>query len=625
MQKLNNIERLQIIERIMPLCLALFFCRTVFIGYKYLFFLTLVPCAVYSAYWFLKNGIAKPKSGKVLLPLLVTALFFAHFAPLSNVVKESINLLLLLYFVAFADLYFGGEKAETLLKWILRLTMLAGLIAIVRLVLTMLGVQIPLSATLFEGNAFALVNDNNFYSLYFIISIVLFVWLFRLHKINAKNLLVNIIISIINIAASASRRAYLLYALLIFIWMIPAYVYVKEYRKVIWYNLLPLLLLLLIILGISFSSAGLYNPDMSVEKRYKYYKIYSFFNGEVSFQEFDTKQRGYFYAKQNNCTDTSNLFYNGDLSNGLLAWGVRQSFDDCIKFELVSADSNDRFIRVARDCSRDYWQVYYKGRPIVYHKNVTYEITFLYRLMRGSGIPFYVGWWVNEGNGYCHNLAKTVEPIDSVWMRCSVSHKFKDDCINPNCFLNGLKAGSIIDVKDIKMVCDDTSGLPVYADQLPDSVFHRYFTIVDGDTINYFTAPRTDRWRYALELWQTKYDTKQKIFGRGFEYLEWYGEKFLGNPKRHDFPHNPIISSFLYSGIIGGVVYIIFLIMSLWLYWKKRQQLGIFFIMYLCCMFFSMFSGSSHFSFPLFAFLSFLPFVEYKNNNNASGKLPANG
>ncbi|MBR5642754.1 MAG: hypothetical protein IKW77_01035 [Salinivirgaceae bacterium] len=46
------------------------------------------------------------------------------------------------------------------------------------------------------------------------------------------------------------------------------------------------------------------------------------------------------------------------------------------------------------------------------------------------------------------------------------------------------------------------------------------------------------------------------------------------------------------------------------LYWKRRLQLGIFFIMYLCCMFFCMFSGSSHFSFPLFAFLSFLPFVE---------------
>ena len=36
--------------------------------------------------------------------------------------------------------------------------------------------------------------------------------------------------------------------------------------------------------------------------------------------------------------------------------------------------------------------------------------------------------------------------------------------------------------------------------------------------------------------------------------------------------------------------------------------------MCLRCMFFIMFSGSSHFSFPLFAFLSFLPFVEYRKD-----------
>ena len=95
MLKLDNVGRLQIIEKIMPLCLALFFCRTVFIGYKYLFFLTLVPCVVYSAYWLLKNGMVKPKWSKLLLPLLFSVLFFTHFTPLNNVVKESVNLLLI--------------------------------------------------------------------------------------------------------------------------------------------------------------------------------------------------------------------------------------------------------------------------------------------------------------------------------------------------------------------------------------------------------------------------------------------------------------------------------------------------------------------------------------------------
>ena len=294
--------------------------------------------------------------------------------------------------------------------------------------------------------------------------------------------------------------------------------------------------------------------------------------------------------------------------HGLDWWGIIGPSDDCIKFNLICEKGNNA-IEVSRERGGGYWQVHYAGRPIIYHKNVTYQLSFAYRIIKGRERPFCVGWWVNEGQGLRFNLPQKIEMVDSVWRCCTVEYKFKNDQFNPHCFLNSLEAGTTIEVKDIRLTCDDTTGLPRYVDQLSDSVIHKHYS---SDTINYFTAPRTERWRYALELWQTRYDTKQKIFGQGFKYLEWYGEKFYNNPNRHDFPHNPIISSFLYSGIIGGVVYIIFLIMSLWLYWKRRKELGIFFIMYLCCMFFSMFSGSSHFSFPLFAFLSFLPFVEVK-------------
>ena len=296
--------------------------------------------------------------------------------------------------------------------------------------------------------------------------------------------------------------------------------------------------------------------------------------------------------------------------------------DDCLQFDLVTTESGDNAIRVERRCSWGYYQVLYVGRPMVYYKDVTYQLSFLYRIIEGEENPFFVGWWVDEGFGWQNDLPQKVEIVDSLWRKSVVKYKFKNDQFNPICFLNALKAGSIIEVKDIRLTCDDTTGLIVYVDQLPDSIIHKYYS---SDDINYFTAPRFDRWCYALELWQTKYNNCQKIFGHGFYYLEWYGQHFCGTTKYYDYPHNPIISSFLYSGIIGGIVYIIFLIMSLWLYWKKRKTMGIFFIMYLCCMFFSMFSGSSHFSFPLFAFLSFLPFVEYKNDNNSCEDLPANG
>lgn len=607
MQKLNNIDCIHILKKIMPLCLALFFVRTVFIGYKYLFFLLLVLSMAFSVYVFVKREFVMPNFKRLLLPAFVIALFFAHFTPISNVLKESINILLILYFVAFSKQCYADDNGTAFLKWIVRLTMFAGCFAIVRFVLSIIGIS--LFPMIFEGDRFSLVNDTNFYSLFFIISIILSIKLFVNGQINKIEYLFVNIIAAINIIAGLSRRAYLLYAMVVAVMVLFVIIKKYDFKKTLLYNALTVSAVGILGGCVLFLSSGYYSPEMSFDQKYRYYKIYSFAENDVSFNEFDIKQQRMFYLSQT-LTDTTNLFYNGDLQNGSAAWGTLKTPHDCIHFGIAEDENGDSVIHIVRGCSSGYWQVHYKGRPIVYHKDVTYKITFAYRVLDGSANPFCVGWWVNEGHGWCHNLPRTIEPIDSVWNRCTVSYKFHEDQMNPYCFLNSLQAGSTIEVKDIRMTCDDTTGLPRYVDQLPDSVIHKYYS---QDTINYFTASRTDRWRYALELWQTRYDTKQKIFGQGFKYLEWYGERFWKNPDRHDFPHNPIISSFLYSGIIGGVVYIIFLIASLWLYWKRRKELGIFFIMYLCCMFFSMFSGSSHFSFPLFAFLSFLPFVEYKN------------
>lgn len=605
----------------MPFCLALFFARTVFIGYKYLFFAAFVPCFLYSVYVLFKQGVVRPKLKTLLLPVLVPVLFFAHFSPISNVVKESVNIAFVVYFIAFPKMYYGDDKCEVFLRWIVRFTTVAGCIAIARFALSAVGITFPLSNLFFEGDRFSLVNDSNFYSLFFIISIILSAKFFANGQIRKTEFQIINIVAAINIVAGLSRRAYLLYVMVI-VAMIACVVLKKhDFRKSLLYNVLTVSIISIIGGGILFWSSGYYSPEMPFDQKYRYYKMYSLADNGMSYSEFDMKQQRKYYATQTS-SDT-NLFFYGDLQQyGLTAWRAYYSPHDCIKFDLVEDESGDSVIHVVRECSSGYWQVYYKGRPIVYHKDVTYKISFAYRVFGGSANPYFVGWRVNEGQGWCNNLPQTIEPIDSVWNRCTVDYKFQEDRMNPTCFLNSLRAGSTIEVKDIRMTCDDTTGLPRYVDQLPDSVIHKYYS---QDTINYFTASRTDRWLYALELWQTRYNTKQKIFGQGFKYLEWYGQKFWGNPKRHDFPHNPIISSFLYSGIIGGVVYIIFLIMSLWLYWKKHKKMGIFFIMYFCCMFFSMFSGSSHFSFPLFAFLSFLPFVEYKNDNNSREELPVNG
>lgn len=613
MPKLNYINSLRLLEWLMPLCLALFFTRTVFIGYKYLFFATLVPCLLYSVYMMFKQGVARQKFKTLLLPVLVILLFFVHFSPFSNVVKESVNIAFVVYFIVFSNYYYAEDKRDVFFRWIVRLTIFAGCFAIVRWALSIIGISLPLSRIIFEGEGFSLVRDNNFYSLFFIISIILSNKLLSQKYIGTiEHMLINIV-SVINIVANISRRAYALYALVLVIITVLFVLKKNNFKKTLLYNAMAVSIVAVCGAFVVFFSN---TQEMSTLMKYRLYKIYcSFIDNSATYGEFNIKQLRRYYEQHQTEPDKENLFYKGDLqSYGLAAWQAYRSPHDCILFGMYKDECGDSVIRITRGCSNGYWQVHYKGRPIVYHKDVTYKVTFAYRVIEGSVYPFCVGWWVNEGQGWCYNLPQTIEPLDSVWNRCTVSYKFKEERMNPHCFLNHMRAGSTIEVKDILLTCDDTTGLPHYVDQLPDSVIHKHYS---SDTINYFTVSRTDRWRYAIELWQTRYDTKQKIFGQGFKYLEWYGEKFYNNPKRYDFPHNPIISSFLYSGIIGGVVYIAFLIMSLWLYWKRRKELGIFFIMYLCCMFFCMFSGSSHFSFPLFAFLSFMPFVEYKKDSES--------
>lgn len=116
---------------------------------------------------------------------------------------------------------------------------------------------------------------------------------------------------------------------------------------------------------------------------------------------------------------------------------------------------------------------------------------------------------------------------------------------------------------------------------------------------------RTAHWYYAWLIFQD-YPWHKKLFGGGFDYLEMFGNKFKEN--KYDYPHNPFISAFLYSGIIGGGVYIWFMFMVFMYYIKYMKHHLFFFICFLVVFFFSFVSGNTHFSIPVFAILSIIPF-----------------
>jgi hypothetical protein len=123
---------------------------------------------------------------------------------------------------------------------------------------------------------------------------------------------------------------------------------------------------------------------------------------------------------------------------------------------------------------------------------------------------------------------------------------------------------------------------------------------------NKFSGSRTSRWYYSWVIFKN-YSLRKKLFGGGFEYLEMFKKEF--NEINYDYPHNPFLSAFLYSGIIGGFAYFWFMFMVFYYYIKYYKYHVFYFVCFLVTFYFSFFSANTHFSVAIFAIFSIIPFL----------------
>jgi len=127
------------------------------------------------------------------------------------------------------------------------------------------------------------------------------------------------------------------------------------------------------------------------------------------------------------------------------------------------------------------------------------------------------------------------------------------------------------------------------------------------DTTGPYPDTRIGRWHLAKDIF-TGYDPAARLLGKGFAWLPLYGEVFYGNTGRYDYPHNPLISALLYSGILGAMLYLGYLGTALLFYIRHARREGVFMVFFLVTAVFVSVSGNSHFSVPAFAFFAQLPF-----------------
>ncbi len=142
-----------------------------------------------------------------------------------------------------------------------------------------------------------------------------------------------------------------------------------------------------------------------------------------------------------------------------------------------------------------------------------------------------------------------------------------------------------------------------------DSLANIYRMKFSGD--NNLFKTRKERWLFSYKYFN-KLPIKQKLFGDRLRYLLVFSDiMYINNKEKleYDYPHNPIISAFLYSGIIGGILYLCFLMTIIYKFVIKREKLRLISVLFVISFIFAFFSGNSHFSIPVFAILSLFPFV----------------
>ena len=172
-----------------------------------------------------------------------------------------------------------------------------------------------------------------------------------------------------------------------------------------------------------------------------------------------------FDSKSNNLIPTYNLFSNGDFKLGTENWIPNA---DSTTHALIKTPFGPG-IRVSRtNGDGGWWSLRYSGRPIVYYTGHRYQIKFIFKIEKGNGIPFNIGWWVNENDGFAGSrLPLEIKSLENGWKEAICSYKFKNTYYDLPAFLNSLQSNTVVDITNVELKdLDRNDTIPSYDDQL---------------------------------------------------------------------------------------------------------------------------------------------------------------
>ena len=139
---------------------------------------------------------------------------------------------------------------------------------------------------------------------------------------------------------------------------------------------------------------------------------------------------------------------------------------------------------------------------------------------------------------------------------------------------------------------------------------------IDTNIYQYASADRLELWLFGWQYFKSL-PWYRKVFGDGFNYYKIYKLRFGSkyNYKKEYFPHNPILSALLYSGILGAIAYLFFLFQVIYYYYKYHKGLGIMTLIFVLTAMYAFVSNRSHFTDTYLIIFTLFPFVLHSINS----------
>lgn len=299
----------------------------------------------------------------------------------------------------------------------------------------------------------------------------------------------------------------------------------------------------------------------------------------------------------------NNLIVNHDFSHGFKYWNYTV---DSLKISVEYIDSMTVAVVQGRPGENIGWSLLYSGRNIQFRAGDLYQLKFKVKCLTDDRIPFSAGFGIQESDESqsADNLLLSIDSIGKGWLDVTARYRFRENYSDILFPIHNQIGDSKFYITDITLNNIDSEDT-----QTINSPGGRIIPEPKNDPENKkFYSDRKERYLYAVSLFKNEYSWSNRIIGHGFDYLKWYGKKYIGSYDSNDWPHNPVITVLLYSGIAGLFLYLLLILDVLWIYYRNTKSYTCLFICFLLTFYFSIFSGGNPFDPPIMGFFMLVPY-----------------